>query len=55
MYDPANGIAGEVRDVCVEDGKIVADVPTHARTIDAGAWSSCRAASTSTPTSPDRR
>jgi formylmethanofuran dehydrogenase subunit A len=35
VYDPANGIAGEVRDVCVADGKIVADVPTHARTIDA--------------------
>ena len=35
VYDPANGIAGEVRDVCVQDGKIVADVPSHARTIDA--------------------
>jgi formylmethanofuran dehydrogenase subunit A len=35
VYDPANGIAGEVRDVCVEDGKIVADVPPHARSIDA--------------------
>jgi formylmethanofuran dehydrogenase subunit A len=35
VYDPANGIAGEVRDVCVEDGKIVADVPAHARSIDA--------------------
>ena len=35
VYDPANGIAGEVRDVCVEDGKIVADVPAHARRIDA--------------------
>src|SRR4051812_26240727 len=35
VYDPANGIAGEVRDVCVQDGKIVADVPTHARSIDA--------------------
>ena len=28
VYDPANGIAGEVRDVCVRDGKIVADVPS---------------------------
>jgi formylmethanofuran dehydrogenase subunit A len=27
VYDPANGIAGEERDVCVQDGKIVADVP----------------------------
>jgi formylmethanofuran dehydrogenase subunit A len=35
IYDPANGIAGEVRDVCVQDGKIVADVPAHARRIDA--------------------
>ncbi len=35
VYDPANGIAGEVRDVCVDDGRIVDDVPTHARTIDA--------------------
>src|SRR5437660_4456237 len=26
VYDPANGINGEVRDVCVRDGKIVADV-----------------------------
>jgi formylmethanofuran dehydrogenase subunit A len=35
VYDPANGIAGEVRDVCVQDGRIVADVPAHARRIDA--------------------
>ena len=35
VYDPANGIAGEVRDVCVQDGKIVADAPAHARAIDA--------------------
>ena len=35
VYDPANGIAGEVRDICVEDAKIVADVPGHARRIDA--------------------
>ena len=35
VYDPANGVAGEVRDVCVQDGKIVADVPAHARRIDA--------------------
>ena len=35
VYDPANGIAGEVRDVCIQDGKIVADVPPHARSIDA--------------------
>jgi formylmethanofuran dehydrogenase subunit A len=35
VYDPANGVAGEVRDVCVQDGRIVADVPAHARRIDA--------------------
>jgi formylmethanofuran dehydrogenase subunit A len=35
VYDPANGIAGEVRDVCVQDGKIVGDVPSRARRIDA--------------------
>ena len=35
VYDPANAIAGDVRDVCVQDGRIVADVPAHARTIDA--------------------
>lgn len=27
VYDPSNGINGEVRDVCVADGKIVADAP----------------------------
>ena len=26
VYDPANGVNGEVRDVCVCDGRIVADV-----------------------------
>jgi formylmethanofuran dehydrogenase subunit A len=35
VYDPANGTDGAVRDVCVEDGKIVADVPPEARKIDA--------------------
>ncbi|HEX5272144.1 MAG TPA: formylmethanofuran dehydrogenase subunit A [Gemmataceae bacterium] len=34
VYDPANGISGEVRDICVRDGKIVADVE-GGRTIDA--------------------
>jgi formylmethanofuran dehydrogenase subunit A len=36
VYDPANGIAGEVRDVCLRDGRVVADVPDDARRIDAG-------------------
>lgn len=35
IYDPANGVDGEVRDVCIADGRIVADVPPEARRIDA--------------------
>ncbi|MBV8210218.1 MAG: formylmethanofuran dehydrogenase subunit A [Burkholderiaceae bacterium] len=35
VYDPANGVDGEVRDVCIADGKIVAAVPAQARRIDA--------------------
>jgi formylmethanofuran dehydrogenase subunit A len=35
VYDPANGIDGEVRDVCLRDGKVVDDVPDHATQIDA--------------------
>ena len=35
VYDPKNGVDGVVRDVCIANGKIVADVPAHARTIDA--------------------
>jgi formylmethanofuran dehydrogenase subunit A len=34
VYDPANGVHGEVRDVCVCDGRIVADV-AGGRTINA--------------------
>ncbi len=34
VYDPANGVNGEIRDVCVCDGQIVADVE-GGRTIDA--------------------
>jgi formylmethanofuran dehydrogenase subunit A len=34
VYDPANAVNGEVRDVCICDGKIVADVE-GGRTIDA--------------------
>jgi len=34
IYDPANGVHGEVRDVCISDGRIVADVD-GGRTIDA--------------------
>ncbi len=35
VYDPANGVAGEVRDVCLRDGKVVDDVDEHATKIDA--------------------
>ena len=35
VYDPANGIDGVVRDICIADGRIVADVD-GARSIDAG-------------------
>src|SRR4051794_4155556 len=35
VHDPANGIDGEVRDICIEDGRVVADVGSDARIIDA--------------------
>jgi len=35
VYDPANGVNGAVQDVCVRNGKIVADVPPDAKRIDA--------------------
>ena len=34
VHDPANGIDGEVRDVCIEDGRIVATLPPDAPTLD---------------------
>jgi formylmethanofuran dehydrogenase subunit A len=34
VYDPANGFDGVVRDVCIEDGQIVADLPPDAPAID---------------------
>src|SRR4051795_1184920 len=34
VFDPANGIHGQVRDVCVDGGRIVADV-SGGRVIDA--------------------
>lgn len=36
VYDPLNDVEGEVRDICVKDGKIVEDVPAEAKRIDAG-------------------
>jgi formylmethanofuran dehydrogenase subunit A len=35
VYDPANGVAGEERDVCLSDGKVVDALPDHATRIDA--------------------
>ena len=35
VYDPANGVTGEVRDICLSDGKVVDDVPADAARIDA--------------------
>ena len=35
VHDPANGVDGEIRDVCIEDGRIVADLPAGAPTLDA--------------------
>ena len=35
VHDPANGVDGEVRDICIEDGRIVADVPAGTPTLDA--------------------
>jgi formylmethanofuran dehydrogenase subunit A len=35
VHDPANGIDGVVRDICIEDGRIVAEVPPGTPTVDA--------------------
>jgi formylmethanofuran dehydrogenase subunit A len=35
VYDPANGIDGDVRDICVQDGYIVASLPADAPRLDA--------------------
>ncbi|MDX2192111.1 MAG: formylmethanofuran dehydrogenase subunit A [Gemmatimonadales bacterium] len=34
VYDPAHGIDGAVRDICLDDGRIVADLPPDAPTLD---------------------
>ena len=36
VHDPANGVDGEIRDVCIEDGRIVAALPDGVPTLDAG-------------------
>ncbi|MGH8583421.1 MAG: formylmethanofuran dehydrogenase subunit A [Gammaproteobacteria bacterium] len=35
VYDPVNGVDGAVREVCIENGKIVASVPEGTRRVDA--------------------
>jgi formylmethanofuran dehydrogenase subunit A len=35
VHDPMNGVDGEVRDVCVRDGRIVAELPADAPRLDA--------------------
>jgi len=35
IYDPANSVDGDVRDICIDDGRIVADVPASAPRLDA--------------------
>lgn len=35
LYDPINDVDGEVREICVQDGKIVESVPPEAQRIDA--------------------
>lgn len=34
VYDPANGVSGDVRDVCLQGGKVVAEVAPGARRLD---------------------
>jgi formylmethanofuran dehydrogenase subunit A len=35
LHDPANGVDGEIRDVCINGGRVVSDVGPDARRIDA--------------------
>ncbi len=35
VHDPANGVDGEARDICIEDGRIVGSVPDGTPTLDA--------------------
>ena len=35
VYDPANGIDGEVRDICIAAGRVVADLPAGGPSLDA--------------------
>ena len=35
VYDPANGVDGDVRDICIDDGRVVDEVPASATRLDA--------------------
>ena len=35
IYDPANGVDGELKELCIQDGKVVDSVPAEAKRIDA--------------------
>ncbi len=35
VYDPANGVDGEIKEICIKDGKIVDSVPDDATIVDA--------------------
>ena len=35
VYDPANAVDGDLRDICIEDGRIVASLPVTAPRLDA--------------------
>lgn len=35
IHDPSNGVDGDVRDLCIEDGRIVASLPPDAPVLDA--------------------
>ena len=36
VYDPANGVEGVVKDICIADGRVVANTNGGTRTIDVG-------------------
>ena len=58
VYDPATSVNGEVRDIYVEDGNIVApapQAPASTRNTTSAGKSSWRAPSTRTPTSAAAR
>ena len=35
VFDPANGVDGDVRDICIDDGRVVAQLPSSAPRLDA--------------------